>query len=176
MHAFHLAEYVAGIHVSAFIGDLRTMVPGRVLDDDCNMLLRFDNGASGVLIASQVSTGERNNLTLRVYGERAALAWCHEDCSSLHFATLEGETRVLHAGQGRDPGLFRLPSGHPEGFIEAFGRIYSDVADAIDGRRELIDGTVPGIEAGVRSLLFVEAAVHARASSQGWTSWEGSLA
>jgi len=172
VHAFHLAEYVSGERVSAFVADLRTMVPGRALDDDCNVLLRFAGGASGVLVASQVATGERNNLTLRIYGERKGLRWCHERADRLTLTTASGDTSVLHAGQGTDGAMFRLPPGHPEGFIEAFARIYADVAAAIAGKRELIGGVVPGIAAGVRSMRFVETAVAASHAGHGWTSFE----
>jgi len=169
IHAFQLAEYVSGLRVTAFVADLAAVVPGRRLDDDCNLLLRFENGARGVLIASQIATGELNDLTLRIYGSDASVAWAHRDATTLTIRHRDGRTEIRHAAASDGHGA-RLPLGHPEGFIEALANIYGDVAKAIRGENALIDTIVPGIREGVRSMLFVEKAVEASAACAGWTS------
>jgi predicted dehydrogenase len=171
VHAFQIAEYVSGCRVTAFVADLAAVVPGRRLDDDCNLLLRFENGARGVLIASQIATGELNDLTLRIYGSEASVAWSHRDATMLTIRHRDGRAEIRHAAAGDGHGA-RLPLGHPEGFIEALANIYGDVARAIRGERALIDTIVPGIGEGVRSMLFVEKAVEASAAGAGWTRLE----
>ncbi|MFZ5721824.1 MAG: Gfo/Idh/MocA family protein [Pseudomonadota bacterium] len=170
-HAFNLAEFVTGRRVETLCADVSTIVPGRVLDDDCNVLLRFAGGARGVLIASQVSAGARNGLTIKVYGEKGGLGWSHERHAELVVDWLDGPTQVLHAGSGylSAPARAgsRIPAGHPEGFIEAFANIYRDFADAIvEGRASA--APVPGIEEGVRAMAFVERAVVASRAGAGW--------
>lgn len=171
VHAFNLAEYVSGQRVVEFVADLSSVVDGRALDDDCNILLRFAGGQSGVLIASQISAGEHNGLRLTVYGENASIRWSHETCDRLTILRGDGRHETLYAGVGLSPAA-RLPSGHPEGFIEAFANIYRDVAAAIRGERALIDDRVPGIVEGVRSMAFVERAVAASKARAGWTRLE----
>lgn len=170
-HAFNLAEFVSGVQVERLCADVSTVVPGRALDDDCNVLLRFQGGARGVLIASQVSAGARNGLTIKVYGEKGGLSWSHERHTELVVDWLEGPTQVFHAGSA-DLGAAaragsRLPTGHPEGFIEAFANLYRDFADALDeGRGDA--APAPGIAEGVRAMAFVERAVAASRAGQGW--------
>jgi len=172
VHAFHLAEFVSGLQVDRFVADLAATVPGRTLDDDCNVLLRFGGGARGVLIASQISTGEGNDLSLHIYGSKAGLIWHHDEASRLTVRHADGRTEILHAGAGRYGMGARLPAGHPEGFIEAFSNIYRDVADAVRGQGTLTDDRIPGIGAGVRSMRFVEQAVSASAQGAGWVALE----
>lgn len=172
VHAFNLVEYVSGARVSEFVADLGAVVPGRRLDDDCTVLLRFANGARGVLMASQISTGERNGLTLRVYGTKAGLAWSHESPSILTVNRADDRTEILHAGSAGLVGPARLPSGHPEGFIEALANIYVDMAAAVRGEAGIIGLRVPDIEEGVRSMRFVEQAVASSRSGAGWTRFE----
>jgi predicted dehydrogenase len=171
VHAFNIAEFVGGQKVERLCADVSTLVPGRGLDDDCNVLLRFDGGARGVLIASQVSAGARNGLTLKVYGETGGLTWSHERPNELTVDWLDGPTHTLHAasaylGEAARRGS-RIPTGHPEGFIEAFANLYRDFADAIVGGRRSAD-PVPGIAEGVRSMAFVETAVAASRDGVGW--------
>nr|WP_295107481.1 Gfo/Idh/MocA family oxidoreductase [uncultured Caulobacter sp.] len=174
VHAFNIAEFVTGHRVERLCADVATVVPGRSLDDDCNVLLRFAGGARGVLIASQISAGARNGLTLSVYGEKGGLTWSHEDPNVLTIDWLEGPSQVLHAGSGYlgagARAVTRLPTGHPEGFIEAFANIYRDFADAIEGRGGAL---VPDIGEGVRGMAFVERAVAASRDDAGWVSLEG---
>lgn len=171
VHAFNIAEFVGGVRVEQLCADVSTFVPGRRLDDDCNVLLRFTGGARGVLIASQISAGARNGLTLKVYGERGGLTWSHERPAELTLDWLDGPTHMLHAASGylgpASRAASRIPTGHPEGFIEAFANLYRDFADAIaEGRRSA--DPVPGIADGVRSMAFVETAVGASRHGAGW--------
>lgn len=172
VHAFNIAEFVSGRQVSELCADLSSVVPGRALDDDCNVLLRFDNGAPGVLIASQIATGERNGLRLKVSGERGTLLWTHDDPTLLTVGWADAPTQVFHAGASylgaASLHATRLPTGHPEGFIEAFANIYRDFADAVrEGRGDA--APVPDITEGLRAAAFVETAVEASARRAGWT-------
>jgi len=172
VHAFNLIEYVSGLTVERFVADLSALVSGRDLDDDCNVLLRFAGGAPGVLTASQVATGERNDLRLHVHGTKATLAWSHEDPGSLTILWPGGRSETLRAGSPGITGPARLPTGHPEGFIEAFATLYSDFAAAVRGQTGLVDAQLPGIRAGMRSMRFVERAVSASAVAAGWTQFD----
>jgi len=170
VHAFNIAEFITGRRVERLCADVATVVPGRDLDDDCNVLLRFAGGARGVLVASQVSAGARNGLKISVYGETGGLTWGHEDPNILTLDWLDGPSQVLHAGSAYlgagARAVTRLPTGHPEGFIEAFANIYRDFADAIVGKG---DGQlVPNIGEGVRGMAFVERAVAASRADAGW--------
>jgi predicted dehydrogenase len=174
VHAFNLAEFVTGVRVERLCADLAAVVPGRVLDDDCNVLLRFEGGARGVLIASQISAGARNGLRIQVYGEKGGLTWSHERHTELTLDWLDGPTQVLHAGSpylgAAARAATRIPTGHPEGFIEAFANLYRDFAEAIAGGD---GGIVPGIGEGVRGMAFVERAVAASQAEAGWIALEG---
>jgi len=172
VHAFNLLEFVGGLEVESFVADLASLVPGRELDDDCNMLLRLTGGRPGVLTASQIATGERNDLELHVHGSKGSLAWRHEDPACLAVLWPGGRSETLRGGSPEIDGPSRLPTGHPEGFIEAFANIYADFAGAIRGDPDVIDGILPGIRAGVRSMQFVERAVSASKSRAGWTRLE----
>jgi predicted dehydrogenase len=171
VHAFNLAEFISGLRVERLCADLAAVVPGRTLDDDCNVLLRFEGGARGVLIASQISAGARNGLRIQVYGEKGGLSWSHEDHTVLKLDWLDAPSQVLHAGAGYlSPPvqrLVRIPAGHPEGFIEAFANLYRDFAEAI-ARGASDAGLVPGIADGVRGMAFVERAVAASRAGEGW--------
>ncbi len=173
VHAFNLAEFVGGLRVERLCADVATVVPGRALDDDCNVLLRFEGGARGVLIASQISAGARNGLRVSVYGETGGLTWSHERPNELVVDRLDGPSQVLHAGSPYlGQGGARLPTGHPEGFIEAFASLYRELADAIaEGRADA--APVPGIAEGVRGMAFVERAVAASRAGEGWVALEG---
>jgi predicted dehydrogenase len=175
VHAFNIAEFITGSRVERLCADVGTVVPGRNLDDDCNVLLRFDGGARGVLIASQVSAGARNGLKISVYGEKGGLTWSHERHTELTLDWLDAPSQILHAGSAYlgagAQAVTRIPTGHPEGFIEAFANIYRDFADAIVGDGE--SGLVPGIGEGVRGMTFVERAVAASRADAGWVALEG---
>lgn len=163
VHAFHLAEFVTGTPVESLYADLASIVAGRTLDDDCQVLLRFTGGARGVLLASQIAAGERNGLHLRIWGERGGLDWHQEQPDRLTINWADAPSQVLFAGSSYLSGparcSSRLPAGHPEGFIEALANLYRDYAEAIRAGAPLDSGRVPGIEAGLRSLEFVQRAV-----------------
>ncbi|UAJ11087.1 Gfo/Idh/MocA family protein [Glacieibacterium megasporae] len=173
VHAFHLAEFVTGRRVTQLLADLAAVVPGRSLDDDCQVLLRFDNGARGVLIASQIALGERNGLRLRVYGDRGALNWQQESPNVLVLHHLDGRTELIQAG---DTALSddarrasRTPGGHPEGYLEAFANLYRDFARQLRGEAGSL---VPGIDDGLRGMAFIHLAVTTSRDRAGWTQFE----
>jgi predicted dehydrogenase len=163
VHAFQLAEYVSGLRAEQLVADLPRVVPGRRLDDDCNILLRFEGQVPGVLTASQIAAGERNGLRLRIYGEKGGIEWDHDAPGNLTLRWPDARTEILHSG---GPALHptaqratRLPAGHPEGFIEAFATLYAGFADAVAGEDEDVDGLLPGISDGLRSMRFIDLAV-----------------
>jgi predicted dehydrogenase len=180
VHAFNLLEYVTGLRVAEFCASLSTVVPGRTLDDDCNMLLKLDNGAPGVMVVSQIAAGDRNDIRLHVYGEKGGLHWSHENNNVLGLNLLDEPSQTLHAGSRylSEPtrGLFRLPVGHPEGLIEAFANIYRDFAAAVRNRftdpKAALTDLVPGIAEGRRSMAFVEQAVESSRSRAGWVAFK----
>lgn len=167
VHAFNLAEFVAGDRVAVVNADLAAIVPGRTLDDDMTVSVRFAGGARGVLCASQVATGERNNLTLRIYGEKGMIRWSHEAADRLIVTDASGSDRILWGGSdylgeaAKRAG--RIPTGHPEGFLEAFANLYSDFAALHAGGDAPL---LPGIDEGLRSMRFVSACVEG--NGKGW--------
>lgn len=175
VHAFNIAEFVSGERVAELCADVSTVVEGRQLDDDCNILLRFANGARGVLHASQIALGERNNLNLRVYGEKGALEWRQEEPNELRLLWADGRGETRHAGGGHlataNAGYTRLPVGHPEGYFEAFANLYRDFARAQREGKNISSTLIPGIEEGVRGMEFVECAVSQ--SRKGWVEFRG---
>ncbi len=174
VHAFNLLEYVSGREVVEICADLNSVVGGRSLDDDCNVLLKLDNGAPGVLFVSQIAAGDRNDLQLHLYGEKGGLHWCQENPNYLDLNWVGKPSQTLHAGgdylSPSTQADFRLPLGHPEGLVEAFANIYRDFATAVRARfsdpAAKLSDLVPGIRAGVRSMNFVERAV--TNSRKGW--------
>ena len=172
VHAFQLAEFVTGLKVNRLLADLGSVVEGRALDDDCQMLLRFENGARGALLASQICVGERNGLRLRVYGSAGGLDWKQECPNQLLVHHLDGRTEWVHAG---DPGLgpdamaaSRTPGGHPEGYLEAFANLYRDFAKLLRGEAGAL---VPGMADGLRGVQLIDLAVRASRENRGWTEF-----
>jgi predicted dehydrogenase len=167
VHAFHLLEYVTGLRVTSLNAALRTVVDGRRLDDDCNAMLRLENGATGVLMASQVAAGEGNGMRLRVYGENGSIDWRQEDPNRLRVKWMDGPEEIHHAAGSYlsvdARAVTRLPGGHPEGFIEAFAVLYREFADGMiawqRGEVNSLPATLPGIVAGVRGMRFIERAI-----------------
>ena len=176
-HAFNLAEYVTGLQVTKICASLNTVVEGRLLDDDGGAFLKFDNGATGILMATQIAAGEENNVKIRVYGEKGGLEWNHTDANTLLVKWLDKPTEIYRTG-GTYNGSFaahntRVPAGHPEGFLEAFANLYRNFALTIAAKKnnevpkeEWLD--FPGAEEGIRGMAFVENAV---ASSEGDEKW-----
>lgn len=169
VHAFQLAEFVSGREVSELCADLHRVVPGRQLDDDGTVLLRFDNGATGVLIASQICIGDENGLRLRIFGERGSLDWHQVEPNSLWLRMLDQPAQLLRTGMpGTGPestAAQRIPPGHPEGYIEAFGNLYREFATLL---RHGGATSVPGISDALRGMAFVETAVASDAAGQVW--------
>jgi predicted dehydrogenase len=179
-HCENLVHAVTGLEIEALCADLTSFVPGRVLDDDANMLLRFKGGAKGVLHCSQIQTGCENDLRLRVHGSLGSISWRQEEPNAMEYLPLEGPKQILTRGQSYlDPAAqkaSRLPSGHPEAFIEAFANVYVGVAEAINARlehRELgaLEGDFPTLEDGVRGVRFIEKTVESARSEQKWTAF-----
>ena len=184
-HAEQLVHYVTGLHIEAVCADLTTFVPGRRLDDDANLLLRFaprdgdDPGARGILTASQICIGKENDLRLRVYGDRGGLEWRQEEPNHLLVHALGEPDRIYRRGDGNlapeAAAASRLPAGHPEAFIEAFANIYRGVCSAIRHKQGgKAGGGEPGLDYptvldGARGVHFIEKAVKSAASEQKWT-------
>ena len=179
-HAAHLAEYISGLKIASLCADLSIMVKGRALDDDGNVLLRFDNGATGVLYASQVAAGEENALKIRVYGENGGIEWAQQEPNTLWVKWLDKPTEMYRAGM---PYLSpvakhntRTPGGHPEGYLEAFGNLYRNFAITLMAR---LDGTKPPPEAldfpsaedGVRGMAFIDTLIASNNSTEKWTKF-----
>jgi predicted dehydrogenase len=168
-HAFQLAEFITGLKVVELLADLAAVVPGRPVDDDCTVLLRYDNGARGVLLASQIEVGEMNGLRIRVYGDKGGLLWRQEVPNTLTLHSLDGRTEIVHAGGpqlGPDAASrTRTPTGHPEGYLEAFANLYRDFAAVLRGEPAPL---LPGIEDALRGMTFVDTAVRASRERSGW--------
>lgn len=169
VHAFHLAEFITGLTVTDILADLGAVVPGRLLDDDCTVLMRYNNNARGVLLASQIEVGELNGLRIRLYGEKGGMVWRQQTPNTLTIHTLDGRTEIVHAGGpqlGPDAASrTRTPTGHPEGYLEAFANLYRDFAGQLRGEGQ---GLLPGIDDGLRGMQFISAAVHASRTQAGW--------
>jgi predicted dehydrogenase len=183
-HAAHLAEYVSGLKITQLCADLHIMVEGRALDDDGNVLLRFDNGANGVLTASQVCAGEENALRIRIYGEKGGIEWAQMEPNNLIVRWLDQPTQIFRPGVGYAKPLSsfashntRTPGGHPEGYLEAFGNIYRNfaltISSKVEGREptpEMLD--FPTVEQGVRGMAFIDNVVASSASKEKWTEFK----
>ncbi|GAB4403156.1 MAG: Gfo/Idh/MocA family oxidoreductase [Bacteroidia bacterium] len=179
-HAAHLAEYISGLHITHLCADLGALVEGRMLDDDGGVLLRFDNGARGVLMASQVAAGEENALKIRVYGEKGGIEWAQQEPNTLIVKWLDQPAQIYRAGGNYGHllhetavGNCRTPGGHPEGYLEAFGNIYRNFANTL---HKLMAGETPGavdldfprVDEGVRGMAFIDAVVASGASDLKW--------
>lgn len=177
-HAFQLAEHVSGLTVEALSADVTAHVAGRMLDDDVNVLLRFAEGARGTLRATQVAAGEENGLRIRIHGEKGGLEWSQMEPNTLTLRWLDRPAEIVRAG---GPGLspttlprLRTPSGHPEGYIEAFGNLYRAVAgslrdDAPTGGPLGEADWIPGLKSGLRTMAFVETVLASARSDEKWT-------
>lgn len=182
-HAAHLAEYISGLKITKVCADLNIVVKGRMLDDDGNVFLKFDNGASGVLIASQIAAGEENALKIRIYGENGGIEWAQQEPNTLLVKWLDQPTQILRAGSNYTKHLSsfathncRTPGGHPEGYLEAFGNIYRNFALTLSARLEGKEPTAemldfPKAEEGVRGMAFIENVVASSKSNEKWTEF-----
>lgn len=183
-HAAHLAEYISGLKITRICADLNIVVEGRQLDDDGNVLLKFDNGANGVLMASQVAAGEENALKIRVYGENGGLEWAQQEPNTLLVKWLDKPAQILRAGGNYSDRLSgyathncRTPGGHPEGYLEAFANLYRNFSLTLSAR---IDGTkpsdevldFPSVDEGIRGMAFIDNVVKSSLSNEKWTNFE----
>ncbi len=177
-HAENLAEYVTGLKICELAADLTTFVDGRLLDDDANVLLRFEGGAKGVHHCSQISIGEENNLNLRVYGETGGLEWHQCEPNTLLVKWNDQPAQIFRTAGGYlgagAAAATRTPAGHPEGYLEAFANIYRNFAATLrartDGREPTgIENDFPKIEDGIRGMAFIEAVVASGKANAAWT-------
>ncbi|MEY3366893.1 MAG: hypothetical protein RI973_48 [Bacteroidota bacterium] len=178
-HAENLAEYITGLKITSLCADISTFVEGRLLDDDGNVLLRFENGAKGILHASQISAGEENNLNIRVYGTKAGLQWFQMEPNSLYVKWLDKPMEVLRTGGARlcaeAAAHTRVPNGHPEGYLEAFANIYRNFAICVRARMEgkelpAMYNDFPTVYDGVRGMNFIDKVIASGKSNKKWVN------
>ena len=180
-HAAHLAEYISGLKITQICADLNILVEGRILDDDGGVLLKFENGAAGVLMASQVAAGEENGIKIRVYGEKGGLEWAQHEPNTMLVKWLDQPTQIYRAGGNYGDRLSsfathnsRTPGGHPEGYLEAFANIYRNFAFTLNAQLEGTTPTpemldFPGVEDGIRGMAFIDNVVASSQSDKKWT-------
>ncbi len=175
-HAENLAEYITGLHITELCADISKMVEGRLLDDDGNVLLRFNNGAKGVLHASQISAGEENSLSIRVYGEKGGIEWKQMEPNTLLVKWLDKPTEMYRTGVGNlseaANAHTRIPAGHPEGYLEAFANLYRNTAMHIraieNGEKPNPIYDFPTIEDGVKGMNFIYKVIESGESDAKW--------
>lgn len=176
-HAFNLAGFITGLELDTLSADLSTFVEGRQLDDNVHIMLRYQGGAKGMLWSSQVAPGNENGLRIRVYGEKAGLSWAQEDPNYLHFTPLgELPQLITRGGSGSNEiagHATRIPPGHPEGYLEGFANVYSDVAEVISARLENREPdpmatSFPTVLDGAKGVQFIEAAVQSSSENGQW--------
>lgn len=177
-HAENLAEYMTGLKIKELAADLTIFVPGRQLDDDANMLLRFEGGAKGVLHCSQISVGEENNLNIRIYGEKGGLEWHQKEPNTLLVKWLDQPMQVYRTGMGylgaQAAAATRTPPAHPEGYLEAFATVYKNFAATLRAKGEgraptAIENDFPKIEDGIRGMAFIDAVITSSKANAAWT-------
>lgn len=182
-HAENLAEYITGLKIESLCADLTSFVGGRTLEDDGNVLLRFEGGAKGTILATQVAVGEENGLKIRIYGEKGGLEWAQQEPNSLRINWLDKPYEVMRTGTNFNRftpaavSASRLPSGHPEGFIEAFANLYKNFALTLkakmEGRKpdpEHLD--FPTVSDGARGMAFIETVVESSGSPEKWVKFK----
>ena len=181
VHAANLAEFISGLEITRMCADLSPVVSGRQLDDDGNILMRFNNGAKGVLIASQISVGEENNLNIRIYGTKAGLEWYQQEPNTLTIRYNDKPSQVVRTAVGgfspAAAGSMRVPAGHPEGYLEAFANLYVDFANQVrefdnSDKDVNLTSTIPGIDDAIRGMAFIENCVAASQANEGWLDFK----
>ncbi len=179
-HAFNLCEYVSGLEITKLCADINIVVKGRQLDDDGAVLLKFNNGASGVLVATQVAAGEENNVRIRIYGEKGGIEWQQADANTLQVKILDQPVEIWRTGGSYTSSSAqqntRTPAGHPEGYLEAFANLYRNFAFTVKAKiagntpkPEYLD--FPGIKEGVRGMAFIENVIASGKSDKKWTDF-----
>lgn len=178
VHAANLMEYITGQNITEICADLHSVVSGRTLDDDGTVLAKLDNGATGIVTASQICIGNENNLTISVYGEEAGLSWRQEEPNTLLLRYNDQPTQIIRTSVGElsheSTLATRTPAGHPEGYLEAFANLYVRFAEQIRAFPEAPKGLepIPGIEEAIRGMAFIENAVSASQSDVKWHSFK----
>ena len=176
-HAFNMAEYVSGLEVTKICADVNTVVEGRLLDDDGAALLKFNNGASGVLMATQIAAGAENNIKVRVFGEKGGLEWQQEEANTLLVKWPDRPAEIYRAGSGYVDSFAkhnaRTPAGHPEGYLEAFANLYRNFAATLRAKLNGQEATpemrdFPSVEEGVRGMAFIDQVIASGHSEQKW--------
>jgi len=179
-HAFNLANFVSGLRVKKLSAELTTFVPGRRLDDNVTVMMRYAGGARGMLWASQVAPGNENALTLRIYGDKGGIEWAQEEPNSLWYTPLgEPKRLITRNGAGAGDGaarLSRVPPGHPEGYLEGFANIYSEAALAIRAHNaklpQPVDVVYPTAADGLKGVEFIDACLRSSKRDAAWVSLE----
>ena len=178
-HAYNLIRYVTGLDTQEISAELTSFVPGRNLDDNAQISLRFKEGAKGTIWSSQIAPGNENHLQIRIYGEKAGLEWCQEDPNYLYFTKYgEPKQKITRGGAGAlsvSNEVTRIPPGHPEGYLEGFANIYTDVANALIDKK---NGTFnpdnhqfPSVEDGLEGIKFIERSVASSSSNSSWVNF-----
>ena len=178
-HAANMVEYVTGLEIAKVCADINTVVEGRALDDDGAVLLKFNNGSSGVLMASQIASGEENNIKIRVYGEKGGIEWEQENANTLLVKWLDRPAEIRRTGNNveylSEAAIrnTRVPAGHPEGYLEAFANLYHNFVLEIRNREQGKTKTkdwmdFPGVDDGVRGMLFIEKVIESGNSDKKW--------
>ncbi len=177
-HAENLAETITGLKITELSADVTTFVENRLLDDDANVLIRFDSGAKGVLHCSQISAGEENALNIRIYGEKGSLQWHQHDPNTMYVKWLDKPMEVYRTGMGylgaSAAAHTRTPAGHPEGYLEAFANIYRNFTKVVQARldgeeADAVYDDFPGVEEGVRGMKFIDAVIASGQNNAAWT-------
>jgi predicted dehydrogenase len=176
-HAANLGSYITGLEIDELCAELTAFIPGRLLDDDGNVLIRYKGGAKGVLYASQISNGDENNLNIRIYGTKCSLEWHQEYPDELIVKYADKPRQIVRRGNDYNSSVAknntRIPFGHPEGFIEAFANIYLNAAKAIraevSGKKMPKELDFPNVEDGVRGMAFIDTVVKSAKSKSKWT-------
>ncbi|MEK0165806.1 Gfo/Idh/MocA family oxidoreductase [Phaeobacter sp. A36a-5a] len=168
-HAFNIACFVSGLTPEALSAELHSFGPGRRVDDNAHILLRYDGGARGMIWASQIAVGCENSLRLRIFGDKGGLEWGHEDPNQMSFTRFGEPKQILtRGGAGIGPDWTRVPPGHPEGYLEGFATLYTDIAEVIENRTD--NPLLPGLQAGLDGMWFISAAQASSADGGSWVT------
>ncbi|MFV1495456.1 Gfo/Idh/MocA family oxidoreductase [Phaeobacter sp. JH20_02] len=168
-HAFNIACFVSGLTPEALSAELHSFGPGRRVDDNAHILLRYDGGARGMIWASQIAVGCENSLRLRIFGDKGGLEWGHEDPNQMSFTRFGEPKQILtRGGAGIGPDWTRVPPGHPEGYLEGFATLYTDIAEVIESRTD--NPMLPGLQAGLDGMWFISAAQASSADGGSWVT------
>ncbi len=168
-HAYNLQRFVTGLDLAEISADVQSFVDGRQVDDNANILVRYESGARGMIWVSQVAAGLENNIRLRIYGDQASLEWSQEAPNTMRFAPIGGPAQILTRGYGESADFIRVPPGHPEGFLEAFASLYQDIASEIHG--DTLKAPVPNLQDGLEGMRFIQACLESSRTNGNWVKF-----